>query len=90
MPTDQTCRARVCNRPIPMRQIFCRDCLGKLAPEVRHLLLFGGQEEKRKAIELADKQLSGGSIPPVGSARERFRIARQHAAAAMKVLEKKT
>lgn len=85
----KTCRAKTCGRAIPSGQEFCRACLEKLAPDVRHPLLFGSNEDKRKALELADKQLSGGSIPPVGSARERFRAARVHAQAAMRTLEGK-
>jgi hypothetical protein len=89
-PTESACRTRGCGKAIPIRQSFCRNCLGKLPSEIRHALLFASAEIRLEALNRADKILSGvsESIRP-GSAKERFRAARDHAAAAMRTLERK-
>jgi hypothetical protein len=90
--TEKVCRAAGCERAIPIRQPFCRRCLDRLSAEIRHTLLFGSDAEKQEALEAADRQLSGRtveSIRPQSPARERFKAARKHIAAAMKTLERK-
>jgi hypothetical protein len=89
-PTESACRTRGCGKAIPIRQSFCRNCLSKLPSEIRHALLFASAEIRLEALNRADKILSGvsESIRP-GSAKERFRAARDHAAAAMRTLERK-
>jgi hypothetical protein len=64
--------------------------LNKLPSEIRHALLFASAEVRLEALKKADQALSGApeSIRP-GSAKERFRAARGHTAAAMKILERK-
>jgi hypothetical protein len=86
----KTCRAKNCGRAIPSSQNFCRNCLDKLAPDLRHSVLWAPESEKAEAVEIADKYLAGrsDSIRP-GTARERFKAARMHAAEAMKTLERK-
>ena len=85
-----TCRTRGCGKPIPIRQVFCRNCAGKLPSEVQHALRFGVAAARLEAIKQADKILSGvsESIRP-GSAKERFRAARERLAEATKILERK-
>lgn len=89
-PTESACRTRTCGKAIPIRQSFCRSCLNKLPSQIRHALLFATAEVRLEALNQADRILSGASesIRP-GSAKERFRAARDHAAAAMKTLERK-
>lgn len=88
--TECTCRTRGCGKAIPIRQVFCRACAGKLPDAVRHALLFGVAAARLEAIKQADKLLSGTSesIRP-GSARERFRAARERSAEAQRILERK-
>jgi len=88
--SDTTCRTRGCGKAIPIRQVFCRSCAGKLPNEVRHALMFGVAAARLEALNQADKILSGASesIRP-GSARERFRAARDRIAEAQKILERK-
>lgn len=85
------CRAIKCSRPIPTGQVFCKRCLDALPDETRHRIAFVDKSEHSITLAVAELERRQG-IPLVAMATEagdRFRSAREHAAAALRALDTK-
>lgn len=86
------CLAKGCSRAVPARQPFCGQCLAKLDDALRHKVLFSFTDARRaEAVAEAEKVLGSGSpsMAPPSPAKASFRRARELAATATKILERK-